>query len=572
MKLFSSKRRIVAAAALIVLALFLLRPGASRLQSRIASSISSAVGRPVEIGPVHLRLLPQPGFDLENLVVYDDPAFGAEPMLRASEVTANLRLISLMRGRLEISRLDLTEPSLNLVQAEDGRWNLEALLERTAHIPLAPTAKPKSEARPGFPYIQATSARINFKNGPEKKPYALTNADFSLWQDSENSWGVRLKAQPFRSDLNLNDMGMLQVIGNVATRGYVARNSDAIPGGVESRTTRPTVESFLQVTTKAGAETSWSMQRCRELRRNCRLPATGPFKIFDGTTLRVGRRCGWRATAMGSTAHSITKFTGFCVALPVGSGMITVQGDMGLPRSASYALTLTADNVPASAAAMLVQRVKKNLPEDLVADGTMWRQFAHGAKLRDGVAVTLRRKGRIRRFARRLDHKQGRSGAGDASLLADFRRFRDGSGVAKSGQPRQDLEHAISGWPACRVRALSGDAGTYAVDRSGMGEPRWLQPVGCGRGRDCESVACSSDARTSGIAIERRGDGAGGSANRGIVGGAEQWNDFGLHWAASDGHGEVAECSHRHGWRGKPGRSRFGRHATFAGRDPCGRS
>jgi AsmA protein len=134
-------------------------------------------------------------------------------MLRASEVTANLRLISLMRGRLEISRLDLTEPSLNLVHAEDGRWNLEALLERTAHIPLAPTAKPKSEARPGFPYIQATSARINFKNGPEKKPYALTNADFSLWQDSENSWGVRLKAQPFRSDLNLNDMGTLQVTG-----------------------------------------------------------------------------------------------------------------------------------------------------------------------------------------------------------------------------------------------------------------------------------------------------------------------------------------------------------------------
>ena len=81
-------------------------------------------------------------------MVYDDPAFGAEPMLRASEVTANLRLISLMRGRLEISRLDLTEPSLNLVHAEDGRWNLEALLERTAHIPLAPTAKPKSERAP----------------------------------------------------------------------------------------------------------------------------------------------------------------------------------------------------------------------------------------------------------------------------------------------------------------------------------------------------------------------------------------------------------------------------------------
>src|SRR5258708_27687265 len=170
-------------------------------------------GCSVGSGSVDLRVLARPGFDLENLVVYDDPAFGAEPMLRAGEVTANLRLPSLVRGRLEIARLDLADPSLNLVHGPNGRWNLEALLERTAHTPLAPTGKAKLEPRPGFPYIAATGARINFKSGQEKKPYALTNADFSLWQDSANEWGVRLKAQPFRTDLNLNDTGMLQVDG-----------------------------------------------------------------------------------------------------------------------------------------------------------------------------------------------------------------------------------------------------------------------------------------------------------------------------------------------------------------------
>ena len=149
-KILSSKRRVAAAAALILLALFLLRPGASRLKSRIISSISAGVGRPVDLGSVHIRLLPRPGFDLENLVVYDDPAFGAEPILRASEVTADLRLTSLIRGRMEIARLDLTEPSLNLVHSENGRWNLEALLERTAQIPLAPTGKAKIGAAPGI--------------------------------------------------------------------------------------------------------------------------------------------------------------------------------------------------------------------------------------------------------------------------------------------------------------------------------------------------------------------------------------------------------------------------------------
>src|SRR5215831_7672741 len=127
LKVFSSRRRGFAVAGLIVLVLFLLRPGASRLKSRIISSISASLGRSVDISSVHIRLLPRPGFDLDNLVVYDDPSFGAEPMLRASEVTADLRLTSLLRGKIEIARLDLTEPSLNLVHASTGRWNLETL-------------------------------------------------------------------------------------------------------------------------------------------------------------------------------------------------------------------------------------------------------------------------------------------------------------------------------------------------------------------------------------------------------------------------------------------------------------
>src|SRR6202167_6386735 len=103
-KLFSSKRRVVTAAVVILLALFLLRPGVSRLKARIANSISRAVARPVEIGSVHLRFLPQPGFDLENLVIYEDPEFGAEPMLRAPEVPAVVRIISLRRGGLDMYR------------------------------------------------------------------------------------------------------------------------------------------------------------------------------------------------------------------------------------------------------------------------------------------------------------------------------------------------------------------------------------------------------------------------------------------------------------------------------------
>ena len=202
MSFWRSKRGVVTLGLVLLLALFLIRPGANRLRARIVNSISLALGRQVEVAAVNFRLLPQPGFDLENFVIHDDPAFGAEPMLHAQEVTASLRITSLLRGRLEIARLNLTEPSLNLVRNAEGHWNLENLVERAAKIPVAPTSKAKTEKRPGFPYIEADRGRINFKVGPEKKPYALIDADFALWQDSENAWGMRLQAQPVRTDFN----------------------------------------------------------------------------------------------------------------------------------------------------------------------------------------------------------------------------------------------------------------------------------------------------------------------------------------------------------------------------------
>ncbi len=93
-----------------------------------------------------------------------------------------------------------------------GTWKIFWSERIRAHV--APTSKDKAEVRPGFPYIEATLARINFKMGQEKKPYTLTDADFSVWQDSENAWGMRLKAQPVRTDFNLSDTGTVRIQGS----------------------------------------------------------------------------------------------------------------------------------------------------------------------------------------------------------------------------------------------------------------------------------------------------------------------------------------------------------------------
>ncbi len=374
MKLFSSKRRVVLAAVVILLALFLVRPGVSRLKARIANSISRAVARPVEIGTVHLRFLPRPGFDLENLSIDEDPAFGAEPMLRAREVVAAVRITSLLRGRLDIARLELTEPSLNLVRRADGRWNLEDLLERTERNPLAPTAKSKSEARPGFPYIEASAGRINFKRGLEKKPYALLNADFSLWQESEDTWGVRLKAEPLRTDMSLSDSGLLQMSGTWRRAGSLRET----PLQFSLQWDRAQLGQLSKLV--SGSDKGWrgevelsasltGIPAALQISVDTAIQDFHRYDILSSGGLRLKAHCDARYASAEALIHEIR-----CTA-PVGDGMITLRGDAGLPEVHKVDVSLKLEDVPVSAVAQLARRAKKDLPADLVSTGTLQGGF-----------------------------------------------------------------------------------------------------------------------------------------------------------------------------------------------------
>src|SRR5258708_28082459 len=190
--LIARKRIYLLLAFLLVLG-FLLPPtvNLNHFHARFSESLSRSLGRPVTIEDVHLRLLPLPGFTFRQLRISDDYEFDAEPILQTSEDAgrsslATLRVSSLWRGRFEIASISLTQASLNIAHSPDGHWNLERLVNRAAQVPSAPTNKKQPETRTRFPYIELNDSRINFKFGAEKKPFALSDADFALWLAAEN--------------------------------------------------------------------------------------------------------------------------------------------------------------------------------------------------------------------------------------------------------------------------------------------------------------------------------------------------------------------------------------------------
>jgi hypothetical protein len=200
----------------------------SRLQRRIAASISASLGRPVTMDKVSLHLLPMPGFTLENLVVSEDPSFGSEPTIRAGKVDVTLRPSSLWRRRVELSSIKFevsdtgSAPNLNLVRNAQGHWNIEGLLMHAAQVGIAPTAQRLPGPDPRFPYIEATGGRINVKLAEEKLPFALSDADFALWLPDPQQWRVRLEARPLRTDINVSDTGEVRLEGSLGRAAAIA--------------------------------------------------------------------------------------------------------------------------------------------------------------------------------------------------------------------------------------------------------------------------------------------------------------------------------------------------------------
>jgi hypothetical protein len=371
-----AQKRVVTGAAILVIAVLFVVPGinVNRYKLSVGDALSRALGRQVTVQGVSIQTFPQPGLLLSGLVVADDPEISAEPMLRADEVLATIRVTSLWRGRLEIASLKLKYPSLNLVRTNHGRWNLESLLERARQIPSAPTAKTRPETRPRFPYIEADSGRINFKIGQEKKAFAFNDADFSLWLASEDEWRMRLKARPVRTDANLTDTGTIKVEG--AWRRAASLH-----------------ETPLQLRVwwddgQLGQLTSLIYGRDRGWRGSLRGSAIVDGKPDDlkiSTDARVDDFRRYDITTAESVslqAHCDAHYdfgnrevSGLYCRSPLGGGLIQARGGFGVSPKQNVDLSISAENVSAQFLAIALRHAKKNVPEDLTATGMVSAAF-----------------------------------------------------------------------------------------------------------------------------------------------------------------------------------------------------
>lgn len=189
-----------------------------RARTSILRALNHNLGRPVSADAVHLRLLPLPGVELDNVRLADDPAFGWESMVIADDAVATVRLRSLLRGRLVFSRLRLDQASINLVRNRAGRWNIAALLQRGGQPGGAGGSRPAASPASRFPYIEWSDSRINFKLDQVKTRFYLDQVQGSLARES-GGWRLQARFEPQRTDLRLTNTGEVRLDGRWRTDG-----------------------------------------------------------------------------------------------------------------------------------------------------------------------------------------------------------------------------------------------------------------------------------------------------------------------------------------------------------------
>lgn len=181
-----------ALATLLLLIVTLALPG--WVTGRGAALTSEALGRPVIIEeasfqPWRLALI------VEGLTIAGAKA-GQPPLFKLRKMDAALSLRSLLRGHAVVESLSLTRPELRLARLDEGRYDIDDLIQRFAAKPGAP-----DETEPEFAIynIELSDGQILFDDRPVQRQHELAGLHLALPFVSTLPADIKVKVLPHLS-------------------------------------------------------------------------------------------------------------------------------------------------------------------------------------------------------------------------------------------------------------------------------------------------------------------------------------------------------------------------------------
>jgi len=113
---------------------------ADSFRPAVESQLSAALGREVTMGKLTLSLM-QGSLVAQDLAIADDPAFSSVPFVQAKSLAVGIELLPLILHRdVQVTRLTVDTPSMQLIEHAAGKWNYSSL----GRNPSATDSRPQS--------------------------------------------------------------------------------------------------------------------------------------------------------------------------------------------------------------------------------------------------------------------------------------------------------------------------------------------------------------------------------------------------------------------------------------------
>ncbi|NOY53178.1 MAG: AsmA family protein [Deltaproteobacteria bacterium] len=145
------KKFIIIAVGLVVVVVVLLAGLAAvsplflnKYKEPILARVEKTIDRKVELGDIRLTLFTGIGVRLSDLIVGNVEGFRSEPMLTMKGLDLKVKLLPLLRKKVEVERVVLREPRIVIEKNEDGVFNFSDLVGGDRSAPQESKAPPAS--------------------------------------------------------------------------------------------------------------------------------------------------------------------------------------------------------------------------------------------------------------------------------------------------------------------------------------------------------------------------------------------------------------------------------------------
>ena len=163
----------------------------NRYQDRYRPLIEEALNRKVQLQDIRLTIWPRIGARVGGFVVQDDPAFRTGPFASLSSLDVGVKLLPLLRGKVEVEEITLLDPVIMVLKNSQGQLNVSTLGAKPAAPPTP--SKPEAPIQPAGSPLQALALlavdRVSIDGGkltyrddslPKPVEYTVNHLEFLL--------------------------------------------------------------------------------------------------------------------------------------------------------------------------------------------------------------------------------------------------------------------------------------------------------------------------------------------------------------------------------------------------------